>query len=70
MSAAGRAAALARESISRVLLNAEFRFGSFFETGGCHVRIKRVDLDGKVENPVVHTMYDGVQFGELALMAQ
>ena len=36
--------------------------------GGCHVRIRRETMDGSFENPVVHTMYDGIQFGELALM--
>ena len=36
--------------------------------GGCHVRIKRETMDGHYENQVVHTMYDGIQFGELALM--
>jgi hypothetical protein len=28
--------------------------------GGCHVRIKRETMDGNIENPVVHTMYDGI----------
>jgi hypothetical protein len=36
--------------------------------GGCHVRIRRETSDGRIENPVVVTMYDGMQFGELALM--
>lgn len=38
--------------------------------GGCHVRFKRVNLDGTVENPVVASIYDGQQFGDLALMNQ
>jgi hypothetical protein len=36
--------------------------------GGVNVRIRRVNLDGKIENPVVTAMYDGEKFGDLALM--
>lgn len=38
--------------------------------GGCHVRIRRTNLDGSVENPVVASIYDGQWFGDLALMNQ
>lgn len=37
--------------------------------GGVHVRIKRVNINGEEENPVFVTLYDGTQFGELALNA-
>lgn len=36
--------------------------------GGVHVRIKRINIAGEQENPVVVSLYDGLQFGELALM--
>lgn len=36
--------------------------------GACHVRIKTVKPDGGEDNQVVATLYDGMQFGELALM--
>ena len=36
--------------------------------GGVNVRIKRKNINGDIENPVVVTLYDGSQFGELALM--
>jgi hypothetical protein len=36
--------------------------------GGVHVRIKRNNIAGELENPVVVSLYDGLQFGELALM--
>ncbi|KAL4498514.1 hypothetical protein ABPG72_019632 [Tetrahymena utriculariae] len=38
--------------------------------GACHVRIKRISPDGKDDSLVVATLYDGQQFGELALMNQ
>ncbi|KRX08424.1 Cyclic nucleotide-binding protein [Pseudocohnilembus persalinus] len=37
--------------------------------GAVHVRIKQEQEDGKITNPVVVTLYDGTQFGELALNA-
>lgn len=37
--------------------------------GAVHVRIKQEQPDGKITNPVVVTLYDGTQFGELALNA-
>lgn len=36
--------------------------------GACHVRIKRMTPDGQEDSQVVATLYDGQQFGELALM--
>jgi len=36
--------------------------------GGVHVRIKRTNIAGVQENPVVVSLYDGMQFGELALL--
>lgn len=38
--------------------------------GGCHVRIKRITNDGREENPVIVSIYDGIQFGELAFMSK
>lgn len=36
--------------------------------GACHVRIKHIKQDGQENDLVVATLYDGMQFGELALM--
>ena len=35
--------------------------------GGVNVRLRRYNIAHKEENPVVVSLYDGVQFGELSL---
>lgn len=36
--------------------------------GSCHVRVRRTNIDGEVENPVVNTLYDGIHFGEISIL--